>query len=34
LKSVSELDKEAKEKVKEALIATVSINVSAEKPLR
>lgn len=34
LKSVSELDKEAKEIVKNSLTATVSINISAIKPLK
>jgi len=34
LKRISELDKEAKEIVKEALTATISINVSAIKPLK
>jgi len=34
LKSISELDKKAKDVVKDVLALTVSINVSAEKPLR
>jgi ubiquinone/menaquinone biosynthesis C-methylase UbiE len=34
LKSVSELDEKAKETVKEAMVATMSINVSAIKPPR
>lgn len=34
LKSVSELDEEAKEIVKDALISTMSINISAVKPLK
>lgn len=34
LKSVSELDEEAKESVKDALISTMSINISAVKPLK
>jgi len=34
LKRISELDKEAKEIVKEAVTATISINVSAIKPLK
>jgi len=34
LKSISELDKEAKEMVKQILASTISINVSATKPLK